>query len=233
MNEKVPLMTITTSIQAVLFDLDGTLVDSAPDLGAAVDQMRTVRGLPSLPSSAYRQAASAGARGLLAAAFNMQPDDADYAAYRDEFLANYAQCLFRQTAPFAGIVDLLQALTQRGLAWGIVTNKPARFAEPLVQSLSDLRDAAVLISGDTLPQAKPHPAPLLEAARRMAVAPHHCLYVGDDLRDIQAAHAANMVGMAALWGYLGGAEVDTWGADVQVQQPAEVLAWLDQQAGRA
>ncbi|MDO4768856.1 MAG: phosphoglycolate phosphatase [Brachymonas sp.] len=226
-------MTTTMSIEAVLFDLDGTLVDSAPDLGAAVDQMRTARGLPSLPQAAYRQAASAGARGLLAAAFNMQPDDADYAAYRDEFLANYAQCLFQQTLPFAGIADLLQALPQRGLLWGIVTNKPARFAEPLVEGLSDLRPAAVVISGDTLPQAKPHPEPLLEAARRMAVAPQHCLYVGDDLRDIQAAHAAGMVGMAALWGYLGGADVATWGADVQVQQPAEVLVWLEQQTRRA
>lgn len=226
------MTTMMTNIQAVLFDLDGTLVDSAPDLGAAVDQMRTARGLPSLPQAAYRQAASAGARGLLAAAFDMQPDDADFAAYRDEFLNNYAQRLFQHTAPFAGIAALLQALQQRGLPWGIVTNKPARFAEPLVQGLTDLRAAAVVISGDTLPQAKPHPAPLLEAARRIAVAPQHCLYVGDDLRDIQAAHAAGMVGMAALWGYLGGADVATWGADVQVQQPAEVLAWLDQQIGR-
>ncbi|MDO4794395.1 MAG: phosphoglycolate phosphatase [Brachymonas sp.] len=226
-------MTTMLNIQAVLFDLDGTLVDSAPDLGAAVDQMRTARGLPSLPPSAYRQAASAGARGLLAAAFDMQPDDADYAAYSEEFLSNYAQRLLRQTVLFAGVADLLQALQQRGLPWGIVTNKAARFAEPIARGLDDLRHAAVLISGDTLPQAKPHPAPLLEAARRMAVAPRHCLYVGDDLRDIQAAHAAGMVGMAALWGYLGGVDVATWGADAQVQQPAEVLAWLDQQTRRA
>lgn len=226
------MTTMMKNIQAILFDLDGTLVDSAPDLGAAVDQMRTARGLPSLPQAAYRQAASAGARGLLATAFDMQSDDADFAAYRDEFLNNYAQRLFQHTAPFSGIAALLQALQQRGLPWGIVTNKPARFAEPLVQGLTDLRAAAVVISGDTLPQAKPHPAPLLEAARRIAVAPQHCLYVGDDLRDIQAAHAAGMVGMAALWGYLGGADVATWCADVQAQQPADVLAWLDQQIGR-
>ena len=216
-------------IEAVLFDLDGTLVDSAPDLGAAVDQMRTQRGLPSLPHSAYRRAASAGARGLLAAAFDMQPDHADYAAYNEEFLANYAQRLLQQTAAFEGVAELLQTLRQQGLPWGIVTNKAARFAEPIASGLHDLRHAAVLISGDTLPHAKPHPAPLLEAANRISIEPRHCLYVGDDLRDMQAAQAAGMVGMAALWGYLGGADVDTWGADVLARQPHEVWAWIKQQ----
>ncbi len=216
-------------IEAVLFDLDGTLVDSAPDLGAAVDQMRVRRGLPSLPHAVYRRVASAGARGLLAAAFDMQPEDADYAAYREEFLANYEQRLLQQTAPFAGIASLLQTLQQQGLPWGIVTNKPAKYAEPIARGLDDLRSAAVVISGDTLPHAKPHPAPLLEAARRIRIAPQRCLYVGDDLRDIQAAHAAEMVSVAALWGYLGDVAVETWGAQLLAQQPAQILAWLAQQ----
>ncbi len=216
-------------IEAVLFDLDGTLVDSAPDLGAAVDQMRVRRGLPSLPHAVYRRVASAGARGLLAAAFDMQPEDADYAAYREEFLANYEQRLLQQTAPFAGIASLLQTLQQQGLPWGIVTNKPAKYAEPIARGLDDLRSAAVVISGDTLPHAKPHPAPLLEAARRIRIAPQRCLYVGDDLRDIQAAHAADMVSVAALWGYLGDVAVETWGAQLLAQQPAQILAWLAQQ----
>ncbi len=216
-------------IEAVLFDLDGTLVDSAPDLGAAVDQMRVRRGLPSLPHAVYRSVASAGARGLLAAAFDMQPEDADYAAYREEFLANYEQRLLQQTAPFAGIASLLQTLQQQGLPWGIVTNKPAKYAEPIARGLDDLRSAAVVISGDTLPHAKPHPAPLLEAARRIRIEPQRCLYVGDDLRDIQAAHAADMVSVAALWGYLGDVAVETWGAQLLAQQPAQILAWLAQQ----
>ncbi len=216
-------------IEAVLFDLDGTLVDSAPDLGAAVDQMRVRRGLPSLPHAVYRRVASAGARGLLAAAFDMQPEDADYAAYREEFLANYEQRLLQQTAPFAGIASLLQTLQQQGLPWGIVTNKPAKYAEPIARGLDDLRSAAVVISGDTLPHAKPHPAPLLEAARRIRIAPQRCLYVGDDLRDIQAAHAAEMVSVAALWGYLGDVAVETWGAQLLAQQPAQISAWLAQQ----
>ena len=218
------------NIEAVLFDLDGTLVDSAPDLGAAVDQMRVRRGLPSLPHAIYRRVASAGARGLLAAAFDMQPEDADYAAYREEFLTNYEQRLLQQTALFAGIASLLQTLQQQGLPWGIVTNKPARYAEPIARGLDDLRSAAVVISGDTLPHAKPHPAPLLEAARRINVAPQHCLYVGDDLRDIQAAHAAEMVSVAALWGYLGDVAVETWGAQLLAQQPAQILEWLPRQA---
>ncbi|MDO5653399.1 MAG: phosphoglycolate phosphatase [Brachymonas sp.] len=219
-------------IEAVLFDLDGTLVDSAPDLGAAADQMRIRRGLPSLPYASYRTVASSGARGLLGVAFGMAPDHADYADYCREFLANYEQRLLQETRTFAGVAALLQALVQQGLQWGIVTNKAARFAEPIARGLADLQGAGVVISGDTLAHAKPHPAPLLEAAHRMGVAPERCLYVGDDLRDMQAARAAHMPGMAALWGYLGGAPVEEWNADALAQQPHDVLVWLEQR-GRA
>lgn len=215
-------------IDAVLFDLDGTLVDSAPDLGAAADQMRTARGLPSLPQETYRCVASSGARGLLGAAFGMAPGHGDYAAYCEEFLSNYEQRLLVQTSLFAGATELLQSLVQRGLPWGIVTNKAARFTEPIVNGLADLRSAVVVISGDTLAHAKPHPAPLLEAARRLEIAPARCLYVGDDLRDMQAARAAGMPGMAALWGYLGDAPVSDWGADALARQPRDVLAWIEQ-----
>ncbi len=215
-------------IDAVLFDLDGTLVDSAPDLGAAADQMRIVRGLSSLPQETYRCVASSGARGLLGAAFGMAPGDGDYAAYCEEFLSNYEQRQLRQTSLFAGATELLQSLAQRGLHWGIVTNKATRFTEPIVRGLADLRSAMVVISGDTLAHAKPHPAPLLEAARRMEIAPARCLYVGDDLRDMQAARAAGMPGMAALWGYLGDAPVSGWGADALARQPRDVLTWIEQ-----
>ena len=216
------------NIQAVLFDLDGTLIDSAPDLGAAADHMRVQRGLPSLPFSAYRPVAGAGARGLLGVAFGIAPDHADYAAYCQEFLAIYEARMFEQTAAFDGVAPMLSHLMRLGLPWGIVTNKPARFAEPLARALPDLRGAATVISGDTTPFAKPHPEPLYEAARRMGVASSRCLYVGDDKRDMQAAQAAGMAGMAALWGYLGEHTVESWGADAVAEQPHAVLHWVEQ-----
>lgn len=224
-------MRLTMDIDAVLFDLDGTLVDSAPDLGAAADQMRIARGLPSLPQEAYRCAASSGARGLLGAAFGMTPGDGNYAAYCEEFLSNYEQRLLMLTSLFVGTTELLRSLAQRGMPWGIVTNKAARFTEPIVRGLADLQPAMVVISGDTLAHAKPHPAPLLEAARRLAIEPARCLYVGDDLRDMQAARAAGMAGMAALWGYMGDAPVNDWGADALAHQPCDVLAWVEQRVG--
>lgn len=214
------------NIQAVLFDLDGTLIDSAPDLAAAVDMMRTNRGMPSLPYANYRQVAGAGAGGLLRVAFNITPEHADYAAYCTEFLDNYEHDVLRQTHVFDGIVAVLDTLRSHHIPWGIVTNKPKRFAEPLVAQMLELHDAAVVIGGDTTPHPKPHPAPLLEAAKRMQIPANQFLYVGDDQRDIQAAHAANMVGMAAVWGYLGEATIDSWGADAIAQQPQDVWAWL-------
>ena len=219
------------TIQAVLFDLDGTLIDSAPDLGAAADQMRVQRGLPSLPYSAYRSVAGAGARGLLGVAFGMVPDHADYAAYCQEFLAIYEARMFEQTAAFDGVAPMLAQLMRLGVPWGIVTNKPARFAEPLARSLPDLHGAATVVSGDTTPFAKPHPEPLFEAARRMGVQSSRCLYVGDDKRDMLAAQAAGMPGMAALWGYLGEHAVEGWGADAVADQPHAVLHWLQQKGG--
>lgn len=215
-------------IQAVLFDLDGTLIDSAPDLAAAVDAMRLQRGMPSLPYANYRSVAGAGARGLLGVALGISPEHADYAAYCTEFLDNYERSLFNQTHVFDGIAVVLDALRSHHIPWGIVTNKPKRFAEPLAAQIPELHDAAVVISGDTTPHPKPHPAPLLEAVKRMQIPASHFLYVGDDQRDIQAAHAANMVGMAAVWGYLGEAAVDSWGADAIAQQPQDVWAWLQQ-----
>lgn len=219
-------------IQAVLFDLDGTLVDSAADLAAAADKMRTSRGLPSLPLDPYRKVASAGALGLLGVAFGMTAQDAEYAAYCAEFLNNYEQCLVGQTRVFAGVAALLQQLDAQQIPWGVVTNKIARFAEPIVRQIPELQTSQVLISGDTMPQAKPFPDPLLEASRRLNIAAEKCLYIGDDLRDMQAAQAACMTSIAALWGYLGDAPVSTWGADVLAQQPSDVWDYIQSRINR-
>ena len=164
---------------------------------------------------------------MLAAAFGIGPGDADYEAMRDEFLACYSQRLLQETAVFLNMQPVLEYLNAMPLTWGIVTNKVLRFAEPLVAGVTLLSRAAVLIAGDSTPYAKPHPEPLLEAARRLGVAPARCLYVGDDHRDIVAGRAAGMATLAAGWGYLGqGAPIDVWGADGVISEPLELLQWL-------
>ncbi|WP_293662862.1 HAD-IA family hydrolase [Rhodoferax sp. OV413] len=221
------LQTPRGPVKAVLFDLDGTLIDSAPDLGAAADKMRTDRGLPSLPDSAYRAMAGAGARGMLGVAFGVTPESPDFEALREEFFVNYEQCMTERTYVFDGVLHLLQDIESRGLAWGVVTNKSKRFTDPLAAQLPLFANAAVVISGDTTPFAKPHPEPLFEAARRLGLEPAHCVYVGDDERDILAARAAGMFSVAACYGYLG-AQADTaqWGADAEINSPAQLLQCL-------
>lgn len=214
-------------LAAVLFDLDGTLVDSAPDLAGAANDLLARRGRPPLPLQHLRPHGGSGARGMLGAAFGLQPGDAHYALLRDEFLDHYETRMLALTRPFAAVPALLAALESRGLAWGIVTNKAMRFAGPIVEGLGLARRAAVLIAGDTTPHAKPHPEPLLEAARRLGVAPAACAYVGDDLRDMQAGRAAGMATLAAAWGYLGqGEPVGAWGADHVLDHPGQLLNWL-------
>ena len=213
-------------IRAVLFDLDGTLVDSAPDLGGAVDRMRTARGLPSLPLDDYRPMAGAGARGMLGVAFGMTPEDPLFPEMREEFFRNYETHLLDRTYAFQGIEALLGQLQQQGLAWGVVTNKTERFGLPLCRQMPVLQSAAGVICGDTTPHAKPHPEPLLAAARRLALEPAQCLYVGDDLRDMVAAHAAGMPCVAAAWGYLGEHDISSWGASAEAAQPLDVLGMV-------
>ena len=216
-----------TNVQAVLFDLDGTLVDSAPDLGAAADQMRTERGLPSLPLDAYRPMAGAGARGMLGIAFGITPEHADFAAMREEFFRNYERRMTTNTHAFAGVPELLQFLLQRPLAWGVVTNKSMRFTGPLTAAMPLFSTARAIVGGDSTPHSKPHPAPLLEAARQIGIDPVRCIYVGDDERDIVAGRAAGMPTVAATYGYLGGRpEVDGWGADACIATPMDLLTLL-------
>jgi len=211
------------NIQAVLFDLDGTLIDSAPDLGAAVDQMRVDRGMTSLPLVHYRPMAGAGARGMIGLAFGFTPEHPEYDAMKEEFFRNYEACMTQRTFAFEGVEQMIDKLVASQLPWGVVTNKSKRFAEPLTMAMPLFQTAAVVISGDTTPHAKPHPEPLLEAARRLGIAPTACVYVGDDERDIVAGHAAGMKTVAATYGYLGTqSDVQTWQAHANIQSPLEL-----------
>ena len=215
-------------VHAVLFDLDGTLIDSAPDLGAAADKMRTDRGLPSLAPERYRPMAGAGARGMLGVAFDITPADPAFEALREEFFVNYENCMTQRTFAFDGVADLLQALVRNGLRWGVVTNKSSRFTDPLTRAMPLFASAAAVVSGDTTPHAKPHPEPLFEAARRLAVAPARCIYVGDDERDIVAGLAAGMGTVAATYGYLGQqADISQWRAHAAINSPLQLLKLLN------
>ncbi len=203
----------------VLFDFDGTLADTAPDLVAAANLQRTAQGLAPLPYETLRPLASQGARGLLRVALGLAPEDAAFPAARDRFLQDYARAMYEQTTLFSGVPELLAAIEASGMSWGIVTNKVGYLAEPLIASLP--LQPAVVVCGDTTPHAKPHPEPLLHAARQAGFAPENCIYIGDDLRDIQAGKAAGMPTVAAAWGYCGDIDpVDTWAADHICAQPS-------------
>ena len=215
------------NVQAVLFDLDGTLIDSAPDLAAAADAMRTARGLPSLPLAQYRPMAGAGARGLLGVAFGMTPEHVEYDVLREEFFCNYERSLTQRTQIFDGVPELLESFASQGVKWGVVTNKSERFTLPLTGSMALFATAGAIVSGDTTPHAKPHPAPLLEAARRMGVDASRCVYVGDDERDIVAGLAAGMATVAVTYGYLGQqADTTRWGANATINCVNELLQLL-------
>ncbi|MGC1175638.1 HAD-IA family hydrolase [Polaromonas sp.] len=214
-------------IEAVLFDLDGTLIDSAPDLGAAADKMRTDRGLVSLPLADYRPMAGAGARGMIGVAFGLAPDHADYGALKDEFFANYEACMTARTYAFEGVAELIAQIDSAGLKWGVVTNKSERFTLPLTREMPLFSTARTIVSGDTTPHSKPHPAPLLEAARQLGLSPGRCIYVGDDERDIVAGRAAGMPTVAAAYGYLGAmADTQGWKADATIVSPGALLNLL-------
>ena len=222
---------------AIFFDLDGTLIDSAPDLGAAADKMRRDRGLPSLPDALYRPMAGSGARGMLKVAFDMMPDHSDFLTYREEFFTNYQASIGAKDArtfAFDGVAAMLRGLEQRAILWGIVTNKSKRFTDPLVAHIQALRGACAVVSGDTTAYAKPHPAPLVAAYRLasqaahglQAITPAQCWYLGDDKRDIDAGQAAGMTTIAVTWGYEGEHELATWGADYVLDQPWQLLQLL-------
>jgi phosphoglycolate phosphatase len=188
--------------------------------------MRTDRGLPSLPLETYRPMAGAGARGMLGIAFGMTPEHPQFAEMREEFFRNYESCMTQRTYVFDGVAQMIESLVGQGVAWGVVTNKSMRFTGPLTKKMPLFGSARVVLGGDSTPHAKPHPAPLLEAARQVGVQPRACIYVGDDVRDMQAGRAAGMGTVAATYGYLGATDVKEWGADTQIATPMALLALL-------
>jgi N-acetyl-D-muramate 6-phosphate phosphatase len=222
-----PPMRLFQDIEAVLFDLDGTLIDSAPDLGAAADKLRTDRGQTSLPAAQYRPMAGAGARGMLGVALGMTPEHPEFITLREEFFVNYENCMTQRTYAFEGVAELIAQLLEKNLLWGVVTNKSKRFTEPLTQAMPLFSTARVIVSGDTTLHAKPHPEPLFEAARRLGLAPEKCLYVGDDERDIVAGLAAGMGTVAVSYGYLGQkSDITSWGAHATIHAPTDLLQLL-------
>ena len=217
----------TDSVKAVLFDLDGTFADTAPDLAAALNYTRATRQLPPQPLETIRPQASHGSRGLLKIGFGIDPDAPDFNELRDIFLDHYERNICTHTQLFGGMAELVDELEQRGLKWGIVTNKPHRYTVPLMQALGYADRAACLISGDTCSHAKPHPEPMLKACEIIGVAPAQCLYLGDDLRDMQAANAVAMRGIIARYGYISAdAQLDSWNAHGMIDTPMELLGFL-------
>ena len=217
-----------SQIKAVLFDLDGTVADTAPDLAYAANSLRLADGVPPLPVEILRPLASQGARGLLKEAVGLTPDDPGFEHARLRFLSFYENNLCVHTRLFPGIPQLLDGIEARALPWGIVTNKVEFFAQPLMQKLGLDERCAITVGGDTTPNAKPAPDPLLHAAKAINVAPDACIYVGDDLRDVQAAHAAGMTSVAVRWGYLGdGPPIEQWNAHYIVRTPKDLHDLLE------
>ena len=218
-------------VDAVLFDLDGTLADTAPDLAAALNEVRAARGMAALPLDLLRPWASHGARGLLAAGMGIAPDAAEYPQLRDAFLDFYAGALCIDTTLFGAVDDVLAEIEARGIRWGIVTNKATRFTLPLLDALGLSARAHAIVCGDTTPHAKPHPAPLLAAAQRLSTPAARCVYVGDAERDVTAGVAAGMHTLVARYGYITAAEApDAWPADGSIDSPRALLDWLPRRA---
>ena len=215
---------LVSPYKGVFFDLDGTLADTAPDLVAAANQLLIARNLSPKQYEVLRPRASAGARGLIAGAFGINTDHPDFIPLRDEFFANYERALLVDSVLFEGMDHVLNQLDAAKLPWGIVTNKSERFSKPLTDLMGLRQRAVSTVSGDTTPHSKPHPEPILHAARLANIDPSSSIYVGDDIRDIVAGKAAGMKTIAAAYGYCGCEEPpEAWGADYLVRHPKELL----------
>ena len=223
MNSHQSPITNHRSPKAILFDLDGTLVDTAPDLGHAANLVRESLRMEPLPLEGYRPVASAGARGLLGKALGITPEHPDFPRHRDAFLAYYAEHLADNSPLFEGFEGVLAAFENSGIAWGVMTNKPKRYTDALMAALGLAPRAAAVVSADEVPAAKPAPDGLFLACERAGFKPADCWYVGDDLRDIAAGRAAGMRTVAAGWGYEGPHPIHTWQADVTLARPLDLL----------
>ncbi|MDH5301501.1 MAG: HAD-IA family hydrolase [Gammaproteobacteria bacterium] len=216
------------SIQAVLFDLDGTLADTAPDLAYALNETLKARGHQPLPFEAIRPVVSHGGIAMIRLGFDIGPGDADYDAVREQFLNIYLHNIARHTTLFAGMNELLAELESRAIKWGVVTNKPGWLTDPLMAALGLTPRAAAIVSGDTCAKSKPHPEPMYHACNLVGVAAEHCVYVGDAERDIAAGRAANMRTLAATFGYLlPDDDPHSWQADALIDHPQQVLDYLE------
>jgi len=211
----------------VLFDLDGTLLDTAPDLANALNAVMRANGRPSLPFEFIRPVVSHGGNALIELGFGLKPGDAGFEPLRQQLLDYYENNIAQQTRLFPGMDTVLDTIESRGLKWGVVTNKPGWLTDPLMAALHLTGRAAGIVSGDTLKERKPHPAPLLHACRLIGAEPRHCLYVGDAERDIQAGQNAGMTTLVALFGYLLDTDrPENWGATALVREPRDIIAWL-------
>lgn len=216
-----------TNIKTILFDLDGTMVDTAPDLGLALNMQRERHGLPPLAQETIRPFASHGSRGLLGIGFDLTPADAAFAAMRDEYLDLYDEVFTRAPALFDGMGEVLEVLESAGMQWGVVTNKPRRFTGRLMQALALESRAACIVSGDDAERPKPYPDTLLLACELALCPPETCIYVGDAERDIVAGHAAGMRTVVARYGYLDEHDQpETWHAEFMIDAPQELLQQL-------
>ena len=218
---------MTRPIQTVLFDLDGTLLDTAPDLANALNATLRLNGLPPLPYEQIRPVVSHGGQALIKLGFRLGPWHADFEPLKKQLLDHYQAHIAEQTCLFPGMSDVLNSIEKLDLNWGVVTNKPAWLTEPLMDALDLTRRASTIVSGDTLNERKPHPAPLLYACKVTGSKPDTCLYVGDAQRDIEAGHNAGMPTLVAMFGYLMAEDKpETWGATALVQQPSDILNWI-------
>ena len=218
---------MTSKIRTVLFDLDGTLADTAPDLAHALNALLVEEGKKALPNDTIRPEVSHGASALVTLGFGQKPGDSEFDRLRQRFLVLYTENLCRHTRLFDGIPPLLQALQKQGINWGVVTNKPAFLTDPLMAQLRPEPAPICVVSGDTVPNRKPHPEPMLHACAAAGSRPEQCLYVGDAERDILAGRHAGMKTLVALFGYINGHETpERWGADGLVRAPGEILDWV-------
>lgn len=212
---------------AILFDLDGTLVDTAPDLAFSLNTLLQEQGFETLPYADIRPVASHGSAGLLGLGFGISTQHQDYASLQQRFLQLYQDNIARETTLFEGMEEVITKLEQANITWGVVTNKPAFLTEPLMDALGLTQRAACIVSADTTPFSKPHPAPMLHACELIQHQPEQCLYIGDAQRDIEAGKNANMKTVAALYGYLGEQDhPEDWQADAIINHPSDILQWI-------